>query len=509
MTVIRSKGRLLVMSRRLLLLALLSPWATQAGNLTDMPLGQNASAVPADPSDEQAAQARAAKTVRATKSLPGLPENADLIPVFEAQEGKVKPFGSFAVPKTRASLTHQGMSVYPRLAQDANLSGQVSVMVYIDVRGAPYKTAVVSRQPSHLYFFDDAARLAAMQSRFEPARNDQGEVVEDARIMPIVFTAADGAAPAQCRLDNHIAVEYPQAAREQGIETRMLMAVPVNPSGQVDAKGVVILSRGAQPTGLFDDSARHAASNARCSPSVRDGQPIDGWGIIEVEYALTQKARRAPPVLPPNSPIKNVHSGELPSYPEFARRAGLEGSVLMEVDIHWKSGKPLATRIVDRKPYYMVFFDETARRWAMELRQVPELLPLAEQAESPDQNGFTTIAVPINFKLDRDRQDHSQVRCDLTQVANPPDTARILGKEARVLVAVSVDERGRIQKDRSKVAYSLPADAVIFHDNAIATANQARCKPSSFRGVNVPGFTFIEVPFTLRPSVIVETGDTQ
>lgn len=442
--------------------------------------------------------------------LPVVPDNPDLRPVFEpsghrarSETPSTRPDPT-PPPATRARLVHQVAPDYPGVAAAAHWSGKVDILVHVDAAGRPYKTAVASRTPEHIRIFDDAARLAAMASRFEPARDAQGRAVADARVMPFNFVTDEGASPASCQLNQDAAIDYPKAAREQGIEARMTMAVPVDRTGRIDASRVVILSRGAQSTGLFDDSARKAAAQARCTPATLDGEAVEGWGTVEVAYTLSVEPRpyhEGTYLAPEQLENRVTYPADLPAYPASARYAGLEGKVTVQVDIDMASGKAVATRIVQRSPYYADFLDETARRWAMQMRYQPS--PEAQAAIAPQKNqaAFTTITQPVNFILEEDGfVEHHPAHCKLRRPPAYPDSALALGKEARILVSAVVQANGRIRRSDTRVASRLPRHETVFDESAIAAVHQARCSPTYSDGRARPvSLVLVEVDYTLQP----------
>lgn len=345
-----------------------------------------------------------------------------------------------------------------------------------------------------------------MASRFEPARDAQDRPVADARVMPFSFVTDEGASPANCQLNQDAAIDYPKAAREQGIETRMVVAVPVDRTGQIDASRVVILSRGAQSTGLFDDSARKAAAQARCTPATLDGEAIKGWGTVEVAYTLSVEPRtyhEGPDLALDQlkTRITYPNPDDIPPYPSGARYAGLEGLVVVQADISIASGKTAATRIVQRSPYYADFLDETARKWAMQLRYQPSPETQARISAGQDQAAFITTTHPVRFVLEKDDfVKHHPAHCKLTRPPAYPESARALGKEARILVSAVVQANGRIRRSDTRVASRLPRHETVFDESAIAAVHQARCSPTYSDGRARPAsLVLVEVDYTLQP----------
>ncbi|KAF1003701.1 MAG: hypothetical protein E5299_02450 [Burkholderia gladioli] len=422
------------------------------------------------------------------------PSNPELLERFEGrptgQSIEVTP-----TPAVRTRLLQQATPAYPDLARKLHASGQVKVQVYIDANGRPYKTAITERQPSFQRVFYDAARLAAMQSTYAPATNAQGLAVEDAVVMPFNFSLPAGTNPATCQL--RAAASYPEAARRQGMETRLWLAVPVDHTGAIDAQRIAILQRGLPDTDLFDASARTAAAQAACTPAQSAGAPVDGWAFVEVDYLLAPEAKPGSALASAtwSAVASAIKPGDKPEYPAQARRLGLQGRLIVQVVFDVASGLPLKTRIVHRSPHYVDVFDEAARHWAMVHRYQPDPERKTLNASLLRESTFS-VRLPLNFVLD---DGFKPASCTLKEAPAYPDEARSMDREARILVALPIDERGQPLRGRGQVVKRIPQDASEFDSSALAAAAEARCRAASQSSDRVRQIVLIEVPYRLKP----------
>jgi TonB family protein len=178
-------------------------------------------------------------------------------------------------------------------------------------------------------------------------------------------------------------------------------------------------------------------------------------------------------------------------YPQIARRAGLEGYVVVEVLID-AQGTPQRTIVRSRSPRFVDLFDAPARAAVMRARFDPAL-------DSEGKPVATSVRQPIAFKLHGFEGDHSAT-CDVDSAPHYPAEARELGAEALVGVLVKVDQTGWLDSASMTVIGREPANASMFDRAAKAAVSQARCRAARHMGRSVESFVVLEVPFKVKVS---------
>ncbi|MCH8494771.1 MAG: TonB family protein [Balneolales bacterium] len=151
-------------------------------------------------------------------------------------------------------------------------------------------------------------------------------------------------------------VRYPDSARRDGIQGRVVIQFVVNEEGNVEDPQVIRSVRED-----VDSAALQAIKNVRFSPGLQRGQPVKVQFQLPIEFRIQnsgdQGERSAPPPPPPAPPspssssTPDSHSGpetftvveKMPEpiggmeaiyenirYPEIARMAGIEGRVIVQ-----------------------------------------------------------------------------------------------------------------------------------------------------------------------------------
>lgn len=77
--------------------------------------------------------------------------------------------------------------------------------------------------------------------------------------------------------------EYPEGARQRGVEGTLKLKLRIDPLGRVRAAEVVE----AIPAGVFDEAALAAFRDARFEPAMRDGRPVRYEAYIRVDFRLS------------------------------------------------------------------------------------------------------------------------------------------------------------------------------------------------------------------------------
>ena len=89
---------------------------------------------------------------------------------------------------------------------------------------------------------------------------------------------------AQLELTHYVAPQFPLAARTRAVSGWVDVQFIVRTDGSVEDIAVV----GAEPAGLFEESATEAVHKWRYRPILRDGQPINQRARVRVRFALQQ-----------------------------------------------------------------------------------------------------------------------------------------------------------------------------------------------------------------------------
>ena len=230
--------------------------------------------------------------------------------------------------------------VYPEDAQEEGVEGQVVVRFVVDAGGAVADPEVLRSPDPRL---SEAALDAVRASRFTPGRVG-GEPVRVRFALPVVFRlAADvpgGAGAAQGAqgegrggdlvggdfVVHDLDLVYPDDARREGVAGTVVVALAVDAEGRAVDPVVT-----ASPDDRLSSAALDALRGARFSPA-----PTAGRVEVPVTFAIDPPAAppaggevsetfETPPVLIGGMPwlTGNVE------YPESARRAGVEGQVVV------------------------------------------------------------------------------------------------------------------------------------------------------------------------------------
>lgn len=142
------------------------------------------------------------------------------------------------------------------------------------------------------------------------------------------------------QLNSPLTPEYPEAAKKQGIQGAVRLRTEVEKDGSVS--GVHVLSGDPALTQPAADAARQW----RYQPFMNCGEPMVGESIEEVRYSLagsegTVSVSRPALTIRVSSGVaaRNIANKVNPKYPEDAKRAHIEGAVVLRVTIN-KAGEP-------------------------------------------------------------------------------------------------------------------------------------------------------------------------
>ncbi len=174
--------------------------------------------------------------------------------------------------------------MYPLSAQRMNLEGWVMLSFNVTSDGAVVANSIDTVQAQPPGYFESAATAAARGMRFENPRN---ETIRDVRWV-FRFELEDEELPEpQADEDSiqfrelipmrYITPNYPEDAREQGIEGYVMVDFTVNTDGSVTNIEIT----DSVPPGVFDSEALAAAARLRFEPRIVLDVPVQ---VENVEY---------------------------------------------------------------------------------------------------------------------------------------------------------------------------------------------------------------------------------
>lgn len=284
---------------------------------------------------------------------------------------------------------------YPQRAVDRGIEGSVTVEFTVSESGNVEDPVVVESDPPGI--FDRAAIHAATQFKYRPRVVDGSPVRVEGVQHKIEFTLGDDPTASESQElgepdgDGEAKVEdsdylwifklrpkYPRRALQRGIEGFATVEFTVTEKGNVENLFVVE----ADPPGIFDRAAIHAATRFKYRPRVVDGSPIRVEGVkhrfdfkIGDESAASyyQELDGQGRVLE-----TTVEDGEYlplvkvrPMYPPRALARGIEGFVTVKYAVTEK-GEVDDLVVIDSKPEGV--FDRSATTAAMKAKYRPKIV---------------------------------------------------------------------------------------------------------------------------------------
>ncbi len=182
---------------------------------------------------------------------------------------------------------------YPQRAVDRGIEGSVTVEFTVSESGNVEDPVVVESDPPGI--FDRAAIHAATQFKYRPRVVDGSPVRVEGVQHKIEFTLGDDPTASESQElgepdgDSEAKVEdsdylwifklrpkYPRRALQRGIEGFATVEFTVTEKGNVENLFVVE----ADPPGIFDRAAIHAATRFKYRPRVVDGSPVRVEGVL-------------------------------------------------------------------------------------------------------------------------------------------------------------------------------------------------------------------------------------
>ena len=186
-------------------------------------------------------------------------------------------------------------------------------------------------------------------------------------------------------------IEYPEEAKKAGLEGKVILSALIDKNGKVIK---VEVDRSTNP--IFEESARKAIMKTQFKPALQNRQPVKLWYTLPIVYKLNkdsntyrveapiQTRKQAevatiPPSLEYNprynfisidvepQPLQDIY--RLVEYPDEAKKAGLEGRVVLYALID-TSGKVIQVEVENSDNS---IFDESARKGMLKVQFTPAM----------------------------------------------------------------------------------------------------------------------------------------
>lgn len=291
----------------------------------------------------------------------------------EEMEKKRQEFRKDAVPLKGSAkppkLIKKVEPVYPEEARKNGVQGVVILEAKIDERGGVVDAMILRSVPQ----LDQAAIDAVKQWVYEPP-------VFEGKVMKMLITItvrfqldkediekfAEGAVKVKDaipppKLMKKVGPVYPEAARKAGVEGVVILEARTNVQGKI--KNVRIL----RSVPLLNQAAIDAVRQWVYEPLVIDGQPKEAIFTVTVRFALNGKGKK--------EAVDKTPTGEVlvpklikkidPVYPEAARKAGVQGVVLLEATTDEK-GNVTAIKVLQSIPELDQAAIDALKQWKYE-----------------------------------------------------------------------------------------------------------------------------------------------
>jgi len=306
----------------------------------------------------------------------------------------------------QALLIRRVAPMYPPLARQARIQGSVILKIVINKDGDVRDVQLYSGHP----MLAPAAIEAVKQWKYQPYTKD-GEVVEVSTMVrvnfniagappapagavgegPVIGTGATGlsgdvrASEAEMRTQRIQQIDpvYPPGAIQEKVRGPVMLDVQVSPAG--DVRNVMVVS--GDP--ILTAAAIEAVKQWRYRPFVVNGNPVAVVGMVRLHFTLTENDTvgvvREPAPLQAMTPASvegtapkiafptrvRISSGVsqgllitkvVPEYPEEARQAQTQGTVILRVRID-KEGNVVNLELVSGHPMLAPAAIEAVRQW--------------------------------------------------------------------------------------------------------------------------------------------------
>jgi TonB family protein len=174
---------------------------------------------------------------------------------------------------------------YPDELRRAGVEGKVGLEIAVGRSGSVDDVRVIRSNPP----FDEAAVKAVRQWSYRPALQDgkpvkvfMTVVVEfnlgglPKETLPVYLTS--GIKPPERTV--FVQPEYPEQARKDEVEGKVVIEIIVNSAGDEDGDRVVT------PNSVFDDAALLAVRQWKYKPALKAGKPVKVYLTVSVEFKL-------------------------------------------------------------------------------------------------------------------------------------------------------------------------------------------------------------------------------
>lgn len=165
------------------------------------------------------------------------------------------------------------------------------------------------------------------------------------------------------KLTQVVTPTYPDEARNNHVEGTVLLRVSVAPDGSVSSADRM----GGEPQ--LAESAIAAAKQWKYQPFINCGKPVEGQALERVKYSLSDPAgsvevlKRSETVrISSGVAASNVVSKVIPQYPPEARKAGIQGVVVLLIKID-KQGRTHDLQFVSGVPQLADASIEAVKQW--------------------------------------------------------------------------------------------------------------------------------------------------
>jgi TonB family protein len=327
-------------------------------------------------------------------------------------------------------------------------------------------------------------------------------------------------------------LRYPESARMDSLQGRVVLQFVVNKQGEVREPRVMRSIRQD-----LDDAALKAIEGVRFIPGMQEGQPVDVQFVLPIVFRLQPGTPPpppppgyAPPSRNPNEP--SSHSGvnvfivveQMPEpiggmpaiyervrYPEIARRAGIEGRVVVQFLVDEEGN------VVD--PFILRGIGGGTDEAAIEAIQGVRFNPGVQRGRAVK----VVMQMPIVFRLNRDAETDGEPRGsreglqtnerlffhtfteDAEKVLNNPDYAhvrgsivaadRYLAEDVHITVTSPAGAKGRV-RDRENLEPMAGASVVFRHDSSRREFGASTDNSGNFMVTAlIPGTYSVEVTY--------------
>ena len=253
----------------------------------------------------------------------------------------------------------------------------------------------------------------------------------------------------QPRLLEKVDPVYPEEARKNGIQGVVIL------EAKIDERGRVIDVMVLRSIPQLNQAAIDALKQWVYEPMALNGKPVKALFTVTVRFQLDKEdiekfaegAVKVTDAIPPPKLIKKVE----PVYPEAARKAGVQGVVILEARTDVE-GRVKNVRVLRSVPLLDQAAIDAVRQWVYE--------PLIIEGQRKEAIFTTTVRFNLNGKGKKGSEEKSSTGevlvPTLIKRVDPvyPEAARKAGIQGIVLLEATTDEQGNVAAVR--VLKSIP-----------------------------------------------------